>query len=417
MTERFWAPVAAQFGKGDDNLSMVKEYGELKLGPRILLGPGPSDVDPRVLRALSAPTIGHLDPDFIAVMNDTVELLRYVFQTENQLTLPMSGTGSAGMETVLVNLIEPGDRVIICIAGLFGQRMAEIAARCGAMVEVVQTPWGRIIEPEEVRKAFAKGPSKLLAIVQAETSTGVLQPLDEIIRLAHDNGALVVVDAVTSIGGVELRVDDWGIDACYGGTQKCLSCPPGLAPVTLNEAARRVVTGRRTKVQSWYLDLNMIQNYWGQERFYHHTAPVNMIYALREGLRLVQAEGLAERYARHRRNAEALHAGLAAMGLALAAQEGHRLPSLTTVAVPSGVDEARVRLDLLNGFGIEIGGGLGELKGKVWRVGLMGYSSTRRNVILFLSALEAALRAQSFRVPAGAGAAAAEEYYAASRRD
>ncbi|MHB8926327.1 MAG: pyridoxal-phosphate-dependent aminotransferase family protein [Bacillota bacterium] len=393
---------------------MSKPYGELKVGPRILLGPGPSDVDPKVLRALSAPTVGHLDPDFITIMNDTVELLRYVFQTENQLTLPMSGTGSAGMETVLVNLIEPGDRVLICVAGLFGQRMADVAGRCGAVVETVQVPWGRIIDAGEVRKALAKGSYKLVAIVQAETSTGILQPLDEVIDLAHKNGALIVVDAVTSIGGVELRVDKWGIDACYGGTQKCLSCPPGLAPVTFNGAARKAVASRKSKVQSWYLDLNMIQNYWGQERFYHHTAPVNMIYALREALRLVYEEGLEKRYARHRRHAGALYAGVTAMGLELAAQEGHRLPSLTTVAVPSGIDEARVRRDLLNGFGVEIGGGLGELKGKAWRVGLMGYSSSRRNVVLFLSALESVLKAQGFQAPTGAGAAAAEVFLAAN---
>ncbi|MHB0884924.1 MAG: pyridoxal-phosphate-dependent aminotransferase family protein [Bacillota bacterium] len=393
---------------------MSKQYSELNVGSRILLGPGPSDCDPKVLRAMSVQTVGHLDPDFIAVMNDTVELLRYVFQTENQMTLPMSGTGSAGMETVLVNLIEPGDRVLICVAGLFGQRMVDIAGRCGAVVETIQAPWGRIVDPGEVKKALAKGPYKLVAIVQAETSTGILQPLDEVMAMAHENGALVAVDAVTSIGGVELRVDKWGIDACYGGTQKCLSCPPGLAPVTFNETARRAVAGRRTKVQSWYLDLNMIQNYWGQERFYHHTAPVNMVYALREALRLVYEEGLERRFARHLRHAGALYAGVAAMGLRLAAQEGHRLPSLTTISVPDGVDEARARRDLLNGFGVEIGGGLGELKGKVWRVGLMGYSSSHRNVVLFLSALEAVLKAQGVKTPTGAGAAAADAYLAAN---
>lgn len=388
------------------------QIAELKPPQRTLMGPGPSDVDPRVLRAMAAPLVGHLDPAFLEIMNEAMELLRYVFETKNQLTIPMSGTGSAGMETCFVNLIEPGDRVVVCVNGLFGERMADVAARCGAEVARVEAPWGRTIDPADARKALRGGrPTKILAVVLAETSTGVWQPLAELERAAHEAGALFLVDAVTALGGIPVAIDASRIDACYAGTQKCLSCPPGLAPVTFNEEARKVVRGRKGKVQSWYLDLNMIENYWGKERFYHHTAPVTMVYALRESLRLIAEEGLTARFERHAQNGAALHAGLEAMGLKLHAEAGHRLPVLTSVAVPDGVDDIAVRRALLNDFGIEIGGGLGPLKGRIWRVGLMGHTSRRQNVALFLTALEGILGRLGFGVRPGAAWQAATRVY------
>ncbi|MCG0313799.1 MAG: alanine--glyoxylate aminotransferase family protein [Calditerricola sp.] len=356
---------------------------------RILMGPGPSDVHPRVLKALSTPLVGHLDPAFLALMNEVRDLLRQVFGTKNELTLAMSGTGSAGMETVFVNLIEPGDRVVIGDNGLFGQRMVDVASRCGAEVIPVTAPWGEPIPPEAVEKALkqADGPVKAVAMVHAETSTGVWQPLADIGRLAHEHGALFIVDAVTSLGGVPVEVDKNGIDACYSGTQKCLSVPPGLAPVTFSPRAQEVIRTRKTKIQSWYLDLSMIQQYWGEERFYHHTAPISMIYALREGLEVLIEEGLENVYRRHLELGRRLQAALEDMGLTLHVAEAYRLPQLTTVRVPEGIDEAAIRRQLLEVYGIEIGGGLGELKGKVWRVGLMGYSCQLKNVVLFTSAL------------------------------
>jgi alanine-glyoxylate transaminase/serine-glyoxylate transaminase/serine-pyruvate transaminase len=369
-------------------------------------------VHPRVLKAMSTPLVGHLDPDFLEVMNETMELLRCVFQTRNELTIPMSGTGSAGMETLFVNLLEPGDKAVVCINGLFGQRMADIVERCGAELVTVEGEWGRIIEPDQVEEALKKaGGAKIVAIVHAETSTGVRQPLEEISKIAKKYDALFLVDTVTSLGGMEVKVDEWGIDASYSGTQKCLSCPPGLSPVTFSERAREVIKKRKTKVQSWYLDLSMIQNYWGKERFYHHTAPISMNYALREALMLIHEEGLEARFARHERNSKALTAGLEAMGLEMIAQEGYRLPSLHAVKIPEGIDDAKTRKMLLEEFNIEIGGGLGDFKGKAWRIGLMGYSSTKNNVFLVLSALEAVLKAQGYKVEEGAGVKAAQEAY------
>jgi alanine-glyoxylate transaminase/serine-glyoxylate transaminase/serine-pyruvate transaminase len=315
------------------------------------------------------------------------------------------------METALVNLLEPGDKAVVCINGLFGQRMADIAERCGAQVITVEGEWGRIIEPESVEDALKGSGAKLVAIVHAETSTGVKQPIEEISRIVKNYDALLLVDAVTSLGGVEVKVDEWGIDACYSGTQKCLSCPPGLSPVTFSDRAMEVLRTRKTKVQSWYLDLTMIQNYWGKERFYHHTAPISMIYALRESLRIIHEEGLKNRFKRHITNSNALVAGIEAMGLEMFAQEGHRLPSLNAVKVPEGVDDVKVRKYLLERFNIEIGGGLGDLKGKIWRIGLMGHSSTKNNVFLVLSALESALRVQGFSIRPGAGVAAANEVF------
>lgn len=379
------------------------EFGQLNPGYRILLGPGPVETSPRVLRALSSNMLGHLDPQFLAIMNETMELCRFVFQTKNKLSMPMSGTGSAGMETLMVNLLEPGDKAVICVKGVFGQRMRDVAGRCGAEVISVEVPFGQYIEPEMVRDALKKaGGAKLVGIVHAETSTGVLQPLEEISKIAKEYGALLAVDAVTSLGGVELKVDEWGIDACYSGTQKALSCPPGLAPVTLNEKAQQVITNRKTKVQSWYLDLSMIQNYWGQERVYHHTAPINMIYALREALLMIKEEGLEVRFARHWQNSRAFIAGIEAMGLTMVAPEGYRLPTLNTVSIPEGVDDAKARGFLLNKYGIEIGGGLGVFKGKAWRVGLMGESSRRNYVLLLLTALADAMSQQGFKANVGA---------------
>jgi alanine-glyoxylate transaminase/serine-glyoxylate transaminase/serine-pyruvate transaminase len=371
-------------------------------------------VSHRVLRAMSMPLVGHLDPAFLQIMDDTKRLLQLAFQTSNELTIPMSGTGSAGMETCLVNLLEPGDEAVVCINGVFGTRMADIVERCGAKLHKVEAPWGRIIEAADVKAALGRcAKPKLLAIVHAETSTGVLQPLEAIGALTHAAGALFVVDTVTSLGGHPVRVDDWGIDASYSGTQKCLSCPPGLSPVTFGARAVEVLRQRQTKVQSWYLDLTMIEKYWGADRVYHHTAPITMNYALNEALHIVEEEGLPTRWARHERNHQALKAGLAAIGIGLASQENHQLWSLNSVQIPDGVDDAQVRAILLNELNIEIGGGLGPLKGKTWRIGLMGESSSSANVLLVLSALERVLPRCGRNVEAGAAVAAAERVYAA----
>jgi alanine-glyoxylate transaminase/serine-glyoxylate transaminase/serine-pyruvate transaminase len=391
--------------------------GELKIPSRVLMGPGPSDVDPRVLRALGMPLVGHLDPAFLAIMNDIMEALRSVFRTANRLTLPVSGTGSAGMETVLVNLLEPGDRVLVVVQGLFGQRMVDAARRCGAETHGVEAPWGEAVDPAAVERALERIPGevKLVAVVHAETSTGVMQPIAPLADIAHRAGALLAVDCVTSLGGCPVEIDAWGVDAAFSGTQKCLSCPPGLAPITLNPRAEEAVRARRQPVQSWYLDLTMVMNYWGQERVYHHTAPISMLYALHEALELVLEEGLEDRFQRHAIGSQALAAGLEAMGLELLVRRESRLPSLTTVTIPAGVDELRVRRELLQDFGIEIGGGLGPLKGRVWRIGTMGYSCQERNIILLLTAMEQVLRRQGKEVPPGAGAGAADAVYASRR--
>ena len=379
---------------------------------RILLGPGPSDVPARVLAALAAPTIGHLDPEYLRIMDETRVLLQQTFRTRNALTLAVSGTGSAGMEACVANLIEPGDEAIVGVAGVFGGRIAEMAERQGATVHVVEAPWGKTVDPGQIGAALRAHPrAKLVAVVHAETSTGAHQPLEEISALAHAAGALLLVDAVTSLGGEELRVDDWRIDACYSGTQKCLSCPPGLAPVTFSPAAVEAMDRRKTKVRSWYLDMSLIRNYWGADRAYHHTAPINMTYALREALLVLAEEGLDASVARHRRNHHALRAGLEAMGLGYIPERS--LAPLNAVTVPGGVDDAKARARLLADFGIEIGGGLGPFKGKAWRIGLMGASSTRRNVTLALAALETVLDDAGAKVARGAALAAAEAAYAA----
>ena len=390
---------------------MTGTYVELNPPIRLLLGPGPSNVDPRVLRAMAAPVIGHLDPEFLKIMDETKQLLQYAFQTDNYLTLPLSGTGSAGMEAALCNVIEPGDKVVVCVNGFFGERMCDMVQRCQGELIRIEAEWGQTIKPQQVGSVLKQAKVKVVAIVHAETSTGILQPLEDISRLAHEHGALLLGDAVTSLGGCPLKVDDWDLDVVYSGTQKCLSCPPGLAPITFSSRAQEVLDARQTKVQSWYLDMTMIQRYWGAERFYHHTAPISMCYALREALRLVHDEGLEVRWQRHELNQRALMAGLQAMGLQPFAQEGHRLPSLNAVRVPEGIEDAAVRGRLLQEYGIEIGGGLGKLKGKIWRIGLMGYNSTKKTVLMFLGALEAVLRAEGYPVRSGAALAAADKVY------
>jgi alanine-glyoxylate transaminase/serine-glyoxylate transaminase/serine-pyruvate transaminase len=378
---------------------------------RVLMGPGPSDIHPRVLLAMAASTVGHLDPYFLRIMDETQSMLRQVFCTQNKMTLAVSGTGSAGMETVVVNLIEPGDTMIVCVNGVFGGRMADVAGRCGAKVVKLERPFGEIFSNEEIEAAIKQHHPKVVGIINAETSTGASQPVAEIAKICHANGALIAVDCVTSLGGQPVEVDNWQLDAVYSGTQKCLSCPPGLAPVTFSDRAVAAIDARKVKVQSWYLDMQMVKDYWGSNRAYHHTAPINMNYGLHEALRIVLEEGLEPRFARHRENHLALKAGIRAMGLDYAVKEGIQLPMLNAVLIPEGVDDAAVRKQLLNEFGIEIGGGLGPMKGKTWRIGLMGVGSSRSNVLLFLAALEKCLINQGVKVPGGAGVAAANNAY------
>jgi alanine-glyoxylate transaminase/serine-glyoxylate transaminase/serine-pyruvate transaminase len=385
--------------------------GQLNPSPRILLGPGPSDVHPRVLTAMATPLLGHLDPQFLEIMDDVQGMLRDVFQTRNALTFPISATGMAGMETCLVNLLEEGDKALICVAGFFGQRQVEVARRTGAIVSVLERPWSEVFELGQIREALKNERPKVLGIVQAETSTGAWQPVEELGKLCHEFDALLLVDAVTSLGCVPLAVDAWEIDAVYSCSQKGLSCPPGLSPVTLSPRAAEAMHRRKTKVQSWYFDLSLVARYWDSERFYHHTAPITMIYALREGLRLVLEEGLETRWARHLLNQRALKAGLTAMGLTYTAAAGHQLPQLHAVRIPSGVEDLAVRKRLLNEFGIEIGGGLGEFKGKAWRIGLMGYNARPGNVLLFLGALEQCLLGQGVKITPGASVSAANQAY------
>jgi alanine-glyoxylate transaminase/serine-glyoxylate transaminase/serine-pyruvate transaminase len=377
---------------------------------RTLLGPGPSDTHPRVLQALAKGTVGHLDPYYLETMNGLQEMLRGVFRTKNPMTMAISGTGSAGMEATVVNLIEPGDSMVVCVNGVFGGRMVDVAERAAAKVTKVERPWGEVFAPDDLKAALAARP-KVVGIVMAETSTGAWQPLEEISRAVHDAGALLLVDAVTALGGVPVEVDAWQIDAIYSGTQKCLSCPPGLSPVSFSPRAMEIILGRKRKVQSWYLDVSMLANYWGQNRVYHHTGPINMTYALYEALRLIHEEGLENCWARHLLNHRAMRAGLAAIGVRYSTAENCILPQLNAVYVPEGVDDAAIRSDLLTRFGIEIGAGLGAYKGKVWRIGLMGYGSRPANVLLFLSALEQLLGEQGFRFSCGASIAAANDVY------
>jgi alanine-glyoxylate transaminase/serine-glyoxylate transaminase/serine-pyruvate transaminase len=364
------------------------KFKDLEISPRILLGPGPSMVPARVLSALSMPVTGHLDPEFLALMQEVQELLRYTFQTENELTVPVSGTGSAGMEAALCNLIEPGDRVLVAIMGYFGERLYEIAGRYGAQVDRLERPWGQVFEPDEVKAALDKKDYKLLALVHGETSTGVLQTgIADIAAAAHQNGTLVVLDTVATLSGVPVEVDAWDVDVVFSGSQKNISAPPGLAPLTVSPRAREVLRNRSTPVGNWYLDLSLLEKYWGKERTYHHTAPVNMNYALREALRLIAEEGLQARFERHRTNGEMLWAGLEEIDISMLIPSEYRLPVLTTALVPSGVDALEVRKRLMADYNLEIAGGFGPLQGKIWRIGLMGYSSRPEHVLLLLAAL------------------------------
>lgn len=382
-----------------------KTYQKFRPPRRVLLGPGPSPVEDRVLEAMAAPVLGHLDPLFLRCMDDIQEMLRYVFETGNRVTVPISATGSAGMEAALVNIIEPGDEVVVCIHGVFGERMADIIGRAGGKPVIVRAEWGQSIDNRKIKLALESSKACAVSIVHAETSTGVLQDLTGLAELAHEKGALLIVDAVTSLGGHPVGVDRNGIDVCYSGTQKCLGAPPGLSPITFSERALERVRARKTKVQSWYLDITMVEKYWGSERTYHHTAPISMNYALREALRIVCDEGLEARWQRHELNHRALVAGVEAMGLGMNVAPEHRLWSLNAVRVPEGVDDARIRGRLLNDSNIEIGGGLGPLKGKIWRIGLMGSGSSRQNVLLVLEALHSALNAEGFDCPSGVNAA------------
>jgi alanine-glyoxylate transaminase / serine-glyoxylate transaminase / serine-pyruvate transaminase len=378
---------------------------------RILLGPGPSDVHPRVLAALAAPTIGHLDPYYLELMNGMQRMLRGVLRTKNEMTLAVSGTGSAGMEAAVVNLIEPGDSMLVCVNGVFGGRMADVAARSGAKVTRIDRPWGEVFSPEEIRQAVAASKPQVVGIVMAETSTGASQPIEPISQAVHDVGALLIVDAVTALGGMPVETDGWQIDAIYSGTQKCLSCPPGLSPLSFSPRAMEKIGRRKSKVQSWYLDVTLLAQYWGQERVYHHTAPINMTYGLYEALRLLDEEGLEASFKRHAQNHAALKAGLEAIGIRFSAQEGHQLPMLNAVRIPGGIDDAAVRRGLLERFAVEIGAGLGEFKGRVWRIGLMGHSSRMQNVLVLLAALEELLAEQGHALTAGASIAAANRVY------
>ena len=364
---------------------------------RLLLGPGPSPVPQRVLQAMASPVLGHLDPAFLGLMDETMELLRRVFLTANNLTIPISGTGSGGMEAAVMNLVEPGTRIVVVTAGYFGERIAEMARRAGADVVTVASSWGRPADLRNVEEALRGTGARLLAAVHVETSTGVLQPLPPLAEIAHRYGAFLLVDAVTSLGGVELRLDDWDVDLAYSATQKCLNAPPGLAPLSANDRVREAIASRKSKVASWYFDLSLLSTYWGAERVYHHTAPVSMVYGLREALHIAHEEGLEPRWARHRASAEMLWEGLEELGLHPFVPLEFRAPTLTTITVPDGIDDAAVRRRLLHDYGIEIAGGFGPLKGKIFRVGLMGAGSTPRNALTFLSALGEALRAEGYR--------------------
>ncbi len=390
--------------------------GELQPPHRLLLGPGPSSVHPRVLQAMTKPLVGHLDPAFFQVMDDVCEMLRQVYHTANFWTLPMSSTGTGAMEAACVNVIERGDTVVVCSNGFFGDRLAEIARRCGAEVHMVEAPWGQPADVQALARELTKHPKvKAVGVVHAETSTGVLTPLPEIVDLAHQHGALVIADAVTSLGGHDIKLDDWDVDVCYSATQKCLGSPPGLAPISFGPRAMEVVDNRSTTVESFYFNLQGLEGYWSQTRAYHHTSPISMTYALRESLRMMMEEGIDNRIARHARAAAALRAGLEAMGVDLLAAPGSRLNPLTAALVPEGIDDATVRRSLLDDYNIEIGGGLGELKGKVWRIGLMGDSAREINVFALLSAMEVILSGLGYELAYGASLAAAQRALASFR--
>jgi alanine-glyoxylate transaminase / serine-glyoxylate transaminase / serine-pyruvate transaminase len=384
---------------------------------RTLMGPGPSDIAPRVLAALSRDTVGHLDPKFIELMDQVKQLLQYAFQTKNEMTFAVSAPGSAGMECTFVNLVEPGDKVIIAQNGVFGGRMKENVERCGGKAVMVVDDWGSPVDPQKVEDALKSNPdAKVLAFVHAETSTGALSDAETLCRLARENDCLTIVDAVTSLGGSPLKVDEWAIDAIYSGTQKCLSCVPGISPVSFSNRALDVIRQRKTKVQSWFLDVGLLMDYWGGEtkRAYHHTAPVNAMYALHESLVLLKNEGLEMAWERHTRNHNALKAGFEAMGLSFVVEDAFRLPQLNAVSIPEGVDEAAVRSALLQEYSLEIGAGLGAMAGKIWRVGLMGYASNPKNVLLCLGAMDAILSGMKAPIQSGVAVGSARDYYASA---
>ena len=394
---------------------MSAPFPSLNLPKRLLLGPGPSEVDPRVYRALAQPVVGHLDPGFLQVLDQVQEMLRMTFRTRNTITFPVPGTGSAGMEAALINFLEPGDDAAVVVGGVFAARMCEIVERTGARLLRIDIPTGTAATAEQVRGALKGIKPKLLAAVHSETSTGVCQPLEPLRAVAQEVGALLVVDTVSSLGGLPLETDNWGIDVCYSGTQKCLGCPPGLAPLTVGERAAQVLEQRRRPVQSWYLDISLVAKYWGKDRRYHHTPPVNMLFALHEALRLLLAEGLEAAWARHERSHRALVCGIEALGLRMFVERPEdRAWTVNTIAIPAGVEDARVRGRLLERFGIEIGAGLGELRGRIWRVGLMGLTANASSVLLFLAALESVLSESGCRIERGAAVAAAERVFETS---
>ena len=389
---------------------MNRSYlNELQPSPRLLLGPGPSNVHPRVLHAMTLPVVGHLDPEFFQVMDEVGDMLREVFHTENFMTLPLSSTGTGAMEAACANVLERGDTMVVCRNGFFGDRLADIAARSGAEVHIVDSPWGKPADLDTLAAELDKHPNvKAVGMVHAETSTGVLTPLQEMVDLVHRKEALIIVDVVTSLGGHDVRMDDWDIDVAYGASQKCLGAPPGLAPISFGPRAMEVINSRKSQVQSFYFNVKDLETYWSQTRAYHHTSPISMTYALREALRMLMEEGLEPRIKRHARVASALRAGLEAMGIALLADPEYRLNPLTTAVVPEGVDDAAVRRTLLNDYNIEIGGGLGDLRGKAWRIGLMGDGARETNVFSLLSALEMTLSGLGYEVAHGASLSAAQ---------
>jgi alanine-glyoxylate transaminase/serine-glyoxylate transaminase/serine-pyruvate transaminase len=380
-----------QIPKADDTHRIT--VSSLDMPPRLLLGPGPSNPHPRVLQAMAMNEVGHLDPTFINLMTEVQELLRYAWQTDNKFTIPVSGTGSAAMEATLANTVEPGDVVLVGVNGYFGERMCDMASRYGADVRRIEKPWGEVFTTEEIGEALDREKPAILGLVHAETSTGALQPMEGIGKLCREFNCLLLLDTVTSLGGVPVLLDKWHVDMAYSGSQKCISCPPGIAPLTFNDRAADKMNNRKSKVPNWYLDMTMVGKYWGSERTYHHTAPINMNYGLREALRIIAEEGLEARWERHRRNAEMLWGGLADLGIGCHVAKEHRLPSLTTALVPDGIDPKAVSAYLLKNYNIEMAAGLGQLAGKVWRIGLMGFNSRPENVSLLLTALKDALQA------------------------
>ncbi len=388
-------------------------FDELNPHLRLLLGPGPSPVHPRVLKAMSSPVVGHLDPDFLQVMDECQSMLRDLFQTRNQVTFSLSGTGSAGMDASVCNMIEEGDKAIVCVNGFFGERLADVTGRFGAEVIRVEAPWGSTIDPVDLKKALDANPDAVLVgIVHAETSTGVLQPVQEIGQMCREHGALLLMDCVTSLGGVPVELDKWGVEIAYSCSQKGLSCPPGLSPISFSERALGKLRERKEKVKSFYFDVSLLEKYWGTERAYHHTSPISMNYAIREALRIVFEEGLEPRFARHALASKALQAGIEALGLSMFAKEGARAPTLNAVSLQEGMDDGAVRKRLLNEFNIEIGGGLGVLAGKIWRIGMMGHGATQANVVYLLSALEVIFKDLGYIKQVGDAVSAATRVYA-----